>query len=150
MDIFTSFKISASALKAHRIRLKRKNLLYEAWLYSIRDGTEELNKLLKRVNNAPGQNSEVPMSFKDHMDSHLRKASQGVQVTKIIEDTDPPQLVYNPDHPDADEDGYVALPNVNVLKEMVDLMNSTRSFQANATVIKSAKRMALKSLELGE
>ena len=143
MDIFTSFKISASALKAHRIRLNTisSNLANVETSSTPEGGPYKKKSVYFQT---------VPMSFKDHMDSHLRKASQGVQVTKIIEDTDPPQLVYNPDHPDADEDGYVALPNVNVLKEMVDLMNSTRSFQANATVIKSAKRMALKSLELGE
>jgi flagellar basal-body rod protein FlgC len=74
---------------------------------------------------------------------------QGVEVTKILEDQEEPQLVYDPSHPDAREDGYVAMPNVNVLKEMVDMTSATRAYEANTTVIKSAKRMALKALEIG-
>jgi len=65
-----------------------------------------------------------------------------------MEDQDEPQMVYNPSHPDAGTDGYVAMPNVNVLKEMVDMTSATRAYEANTTVIKSAKRMALKALEI--
>lgn len=79
----------------------------------------------------------------------MKKASQGVEVTKIIEDDTPPKQVYDPGHPDADENGYVSMPNVNVLEEMVDMMSATRSYQANVTSIKMAKRMALKALEIG-
>ncbi len=70
-------------------------------------------------------------------------------LTRILEDQTPPKNVFNPSHPDADENGYVKMPNVNILKEMVDMMSATRSYEANATAIKSAKRMALKALELG-
>ncbi len=57
--------------------------------------------------------------------------------------------MYNPSHPDANEDGYVEMPNINVLEEMVDMMSATRSYQANVTSIKMAKRMAMKALEIG-
>jgi flagellar basal-body rod protein FlgC len=142
MDIFTTFKISASALKANRIRLNTisSNLAHVETTSTPEGGPYKKKSVYFETK---------PMAFKDHMESHLRNSTQGVQVTKILEDNDPPQLIYNPDHPDSREDGYVELPNVNVLKEMVDLMNATRSYQANATTIKSAKRMALKALELG-
>ncbi|MBT8334368.1 MAG: flagellar basal body rod protein FlgC, partial [Deltaproteobacteria bacterium] len=87
--------------------------------------------------------------FKERLDSYLNNAVQGVEVTKIMEDDDPPRKVYNPSHPDAGEDGYVSMPNISVVKEMVDLMSATRSYQANVTTIKSAKRMAMKALEIG-
>jgi flagellar basal-body rod protein FlgC len=72
-----------------------------------------------------------------------------VKVSKIVEDTDAPQRVYDPAHPDAKEDGYVEMPNISVFKEMVDMMSATRSYEANTTTIKSAKRMAMKALDIG-
>ena len=72
-----------------------------------------------------------------------------MQVARIVADPEPPQLVYDPGHPDARADGYVEMPNVNVLKEMVDMMSATRSYEANTTTIQSAKRMALKALDIG-
>lgn len=77
-----------------------------------------------------------------------KKAIQGVEVTKILEDQDPPRKVYDPSHPDADKDGYVAMPNISVLKEMVDMMSATRSYEANVTVVKSAKRMIQKAMAI--
>ena len=72
-----------------------------------------------------------------------------MKVTKIIEDQTAPKKIYNPSHPDANADGYVEMPNINVMEEMVDMMSATRSYQTNVTVIKSTKRMALKALEIG-
>ena len=90
------------------------------------------------------------MPFRDQLQSALQAGqSRGVEVARIVEDTEPPQLVFDPSHPDARADGYVEMPNVNVLKEMVDMMSATRSYEANTTTIKSAKRMALKALDIG-
>lgn len=74
----------------------------------------------------------------------------GVKVTKIAEDTAPYKLVYNPEHPDANENGYVQMPNVDPLKEMVDLMSATRSYEANVTVFNANKGMLMKALEIGK
>jgi flagellar basal-body rod protein FlgC len=90
-----------------------------------------------------------PISFQQHMDRAAQSSMQGVEVAKIIEDETPARKVYNPSHPDADENGYVEMPNISILKEMVDMMSATRSYQANVTTIKSAKRMAMKALEIG-
>lgn len=74
---------------------------------------------------------------------------RGVEVRAVLTDNSPPQLVYDPSHPDADERGYVAYPNVNVVNEMVDLLTATRAYEANVTVLNAAKSMALKALEIG-
>ena len=62
----------------------------------------------------------------------------------------PPQLVYNPGHPDADANGMVAMPNINIYEEMVDLMAASRTFEANLAVIKNARTMALQTLAIGK
>jgi flagellar basal-body rod protein FlgC len=90
-----------------------------------------------------------PVSFAQQLQSSIDYKVMGVKVARILEDNSPTKKVYNPSHPDADKEGYVAMPNVNVLKEMTDMMSATRSYEANTTTIKSAKRMALKALEIG-
>jgi flagellar basal-body rod protein FlgC len=70
-------------------------------------------------------------------------------VSRIVTDQDEPRLVFDPGHPDADESGYVAKPNINVLEETADMMMATRAYEANITSIKASKRMALKALEIG-
>ncbi len=142
MDIFTTFAISSSALKAQKIRLDTvSSNLANAETTSTPEGGPYKKKSVYF--------QSTPTSFDKHLDSALRGSAQGVAVTKIIEDPDPPRKVYNPSHPDAVEDGYVDMPNVDVLKEMVDMMSATRSYQANVTTIQSAKRMAQKALEIG-
>src|SRR5690606_18374011 len=74
----------------------------------------------------------------------------GVKVSKIEEDDMPFKMVYDPEHPDANEDGYVALPNVDPLREMVDLISATRSYEANVTVFNASKGMMMKALEIGK
>ena len=77
-------------------------------------------------------------------------AGSGVKVTQIVEDETPFELVYDPEHPDANEDGYVQMPNVDPLREMVDLMSATRSYEANVTVFNASKNMLMKALEIGK
>jgi flagellar basal-body rod protein FlgC len=138
MDIFTTFDISASALKAQRIRLNTiSSNLANVETTSTPEGGPYKKKSVYF--------QSKPISFKEELDSSL----QGVEVTKILEDSEEPKKMYDPSHPDAGADGYVAMPNISVLKEMVDMMSATRSYEANTTVIKSAKRMALKALEIG-
>ena len=74
----------------------------------------------------------------------------GVRVTGIIKDNSPLRRIYEPNHPDADRDGYVNMPNINVVAEMVDMISATRSYEANVTAINSAKSMAAKALEIGK
>ena len=142
MDIFSTFKVSSSALKAHKIRLDTiSSNIANAETTSTPEGGPYKKKSVYF--------QTKPIAFKEHLDANLENAVQGVEVTKILEDEDPPRQIYNPSHPDANDEGYVEMPNVSVLKEMVDIMSATRSYQANVTVVKSAKRMALKALEIG-
>ena len=74
----------------------------------------------------------------------------GVKVEKVVEDQTPPKLVYNPAHPQANEQGYVAMPNVNVVDEMVNMLSASRSYQTNVETMNTAKSMLLKTLTLGQ
>ena len=142
MDILNSFKISGSAMQAQSQRLDTiSSNLANIETTSTPEGGPYKKKSVYF--------QSAPLSFKEELDGNLRRATQGVKVTKIIEDKSPPRKIYNPTHPDADGEGYVAMPNVNHMEEMVDMMSATRSYQANATVVKSAKRMAMKALEIG-
>jgi flagellar basal-body rod protein FlgC len=75
---------------------------------------------------------------------------QGVRVASITPDRTPGQKVYNPQHPDAGPDGLVTMPNVNLSFEMVDLITASRAYEANLSVVKSARQMAMKALEIGK
>jgi flagellar basal-body rod protein FlgC len=75
--------------------------------------------------------------------------SEGVKVKSIVEDSSPLKPVYNPSHPDADADGYVYMPNVDLTKEMVDMLSASRSYEANVTMLNASKAMVTKALEIG-
>jgi flagellar basal-body rod protein FlgC len=77
-------------------------------------------------------------------------AARGVQVSRIVPDQSPPRLVHNPAHPDADAQGMVAMPNINIHEEMVDLMAASRAYEANLAAIKTARAMALQTLAIGK
>jgi flagellar basal-body rod protein FlgC len=91
------------------------------------------------------ENFIVPMNItKDKL-----QTKGGVKVVKIAEDSTPFTMIYDPEHPDANDKGYVAMPNVNTVKEMVDMITATRAYEANATVITNAKSMATSALSIG-
>lgn len=77
-------------------------------------------------------------------------ASAGVKVQQVVEDASPLKKVYDPKHPQADENGYVSMPNVNVVEEMVNLISASRSYQTNVETMNTAKNMLLKTLTLGQ
>ncbi|MBS4172512.1 flagellar basal body rod protein FlgC [Bacillus sp. FJAT-49736] len=148
MSIFNNMNITATALTAQRLRMD----VISSNMANV-DTTRG-----KYVNGKwqPYTRKEVvlePMS--NSFSSFLQAASgssvgNGVKVAKIVEDQTPYKLVYDPENPDADADGYVQMPNVDPLKEMVDLMSATRSYEANVTVFNSNKAMLMKALEIGK
>lgn len=77
-------------------------------------------------------------------------SASGVQVQQVVEDKSPPKMVYDPKHPLADENGYVSMPNVNVVEEMVNMISASRSYQTNVETMNAAKTMLLKTLTLGQ
>jgi flagellar basal-body rod protein FlgC len=144
MDIFTTFNVAASGLKAQTTRLNTisANLANAETTSTPEGGPYKKKSVVFQSDSQP---------FKQHFANSLQAQSQvqGVKVAKIIEDNNPPQRIYDPSHPDAKEDGYVEMPNISIMKEMVDMSSATRSYEANTTTIKSAKRMAMKALEIG-
>lgn len=82
--------------------------------------------------------------------SAVQPTAVGVKVSAIAEDTTPPRLVYQPGHPLADAQGYVTMPNVNVVEEMVNMISASRSYQTNADMLNTAKTLMLRTLALGQ
>lgn len=78
------------------------------------------------------------------------EAGNGVRVTGITKDNSPFKLMYDPNHPDANQDGYVELPNINIVSEMVDMITATRAYEANVAAVNAAKSMAMKALDIGK
>ncbi|BDH61135.1 flagellar basal-body rod protein FlgC [Lysinibacillus sp. PLM2] len=150
MSIFKSMNITASALTAQRLRMD----VVSSNIANI-DTTRA-----RQVNGEwePYRRKTVTLSsdegrFSNFLNVAMGKSGtgEGVKVTAINDDTETPfKLVYDPTHPDANEDGYVEMPNVDLLKEMVDLMSATRSYEANVTVFNANKSMLTKALEIGK
>ena len=88
-------------------------------------------------------------TFEESLSFATGHTGKGVKVTEIAEDPGEGRMVYDPSHPDADENGYVMYPNVNTVTEMTNLIDATRAYEANVTVLNSTKSMALKALEIG-
>lgn len=142
MDIFNSLRISSSALQAQRMRLDTisSNLANMETTRTPEGGPYQKKSVVFRP---------VGTSFEERLDRSLRGAVQGVRVDRILADTSEPKMVYDPAHPDAEDSGYVAMPNINLMDEMVDMKSASRAYEANVTVVKASKRMALKALEIG-
>jgi flagellar basal-body rod protein FlgC len=90
----------------------------------------------------------VPSAFSSELDAQLSGSLTGVTVSDIAVDTREPEKRYMPGHPDADKDGYVAMPRVNPAEDMVDLMSASRSYQANVSAISAVKDMIQRSIDL--
>lgn len=149
--MFSGLNITASALTAQRLRMDviSSNIANaETTRGTFVDG-QWVPYRRKMVVLEPKGNS-----FSSHlnkaMDSGSKSVGEGVKVSRIVEDNTPFKLVYDPDHPDANEEGYVQLPNVDPLREMVDLISATRSYEANVTVFNASKGMLMKALEIGK
>jgi flagellar basal-body rod protein FlgC len=155
MSMFNSLNITASALTAQRLKMDviSSNMSnVDTTRGKLVDGEWQPYRR-KMVVTESKENG-----FSNYLNFAMKTASSqsgndlsGVKVTKIVEDkTTPFKLIYNPEHPDANAEGYVQLPNVDPLKEMVDLMSATRSYEANVTVFNANKSLLIKALEIGK
>ena len=144
MDFFSAIQTSSSGLSAQRLRMNliSGNLANVNTTRSINGGPYRRKEAVFAAG-PPGDN------FHDILRSRRHRQPQDVHVVRIVEDENPPIMKYDPRHPDADARGYVALPNINPMEEMVNLISATRSYEANITALKAAKKMALKALEIG-
>ncbi|PKL74685.1 MAG: flagellar basal body rod protein FlgC [Candidatus Melainabacteria bacterium HGW-Melainabacteria-1] len=153
MGFQESMRISGSALSAQRLRMNTiSNNLANAQTTRTDRGTPFRRQqvvfqpmfqstLLERLRMATPHNRHLP--------SDLPSSEGGVTVSGISEDPREGNRVFEPGHPHADQDGYVEYPNVNVIAEMSDMINASRSYEANVTSLQSIKAMALKALEIG-
>ncbi len=144
MDLFTSMQTSASALTAERTRMNliSGNLANANTTRTPEGGPYKRKDAIFAATPLEGQFGRV-------LDSATRQQVRQVTVTEVVEDKNPPRMQYDPNHPDADAQGYVAMPNVNVVEEMTDMISATRVYEANVMAAQAAKNMALKTLELG-
>jgi flagellar basal-body rod protein FlgC len=148
MRLTNGFDISASALTAQRLRMDviSSNIANaETTRASYVNGEFQPYKR-KMVVLEPMKED----SFAAVLQNEMGSASKGVKVSSIQEDNTPSKLVYNPTHPDADKNGYVKMPNVDVTKEMVDMISASRSYEANVTALNATKSMFAKALEIGK
>jgi flagellar basal-body rod protein FlgC len=145
--LFNAFAISASGLTAERLRMDviSNNIANVNTTRTEEGGPYQRQRVIFEPR---GQqvNSMFPYIF----DRNKAATFDGVKVTSVSPDTTPPKLMYDPGHPDANKDGYVAMPNVNIVKEMVDMISATRAYEANVTAVNSAKTMAAKALDIGK
>jgi flagellar basal-body rod protein FlgC len=143
MSIFQSLSISGSALTANRLKLDvvSSNIANANTTRSQYVNGEWQPYRRKMVEVTPN----VSRSFENHLQQEL----SGVRVSRIVEDATPFQAVYDPSNPDSNGEGYVMMPNVDVTKEMVDLMSTSRAYEANVTAFNAGKSMLVKALEIG-
>ena len=136
MRMFRAIDVSGSSLTAHRL-----------WLDSISANLANVNTT--RTAEGGPYRRKVPV-FAEMLDKTIGGYEDigGVRVVQIAEDQGAPRLAYQPEHPDADADGYVALPNVNVVREMTDMLVASRAYEANLAVADSAKNMWTGALEI--
>ncbi|MBB4823936.1 flagellar basal-body rod protein FlgC [Sporosarcina luteola] len=153
MSIFHSLNTSASALTAQRLRMDviSSNMAnIETTRGKMVDGEWQPYRR-KTVTFQPREGQFSSMLHAAVGKQSKGSAGYGVTISSVKEDTETPfQLVYNPSHPDANQDGYVQMPNVDPLREMIDLMSATRSYEANVTVLNANKAMLMKALDIGK
>ncbi len=134
MSLFNIFNVAGSAMSAQsqRLNVVSSNI-------ANAESTTSANGQTYRAKQVEFQ--AVPMAG---------ASSTGVKVNRVVEDASPLKMVFDPKHPNADETGHVAMPNVNVVEEMVNMISASRSYQTNVETMNAAKTMLLKTLTLGQ
>jgi flagellar basal-body rod protein FlgC len=144
MDFDSSMKISASGLSANR-----------AWINVLSANLANINTT-RTADGKPYQRRTViyestpAENFGSQLDLALQDNLQKVSVTDIVSDGRDFREVYDPSHPDANENGIVLMPNINSVEEMANLVNASRSYEANLAALNMAKQLALKAIEIGK
>jgi len=148
MSMFSAFNISASGLTAQRYRM---DIISENVANANTTRTEDGSPYRRKIVTFEEKGGQTSFS------RVLGKAAyshgytgQGVKVTGVYEDhSTEMNMVYDPSHPDADENGYVTYPNVNIVTEMTNMIDASRAYEANATALNASKSMALQGLQIG-
>ncbi len=148
MGMFTAFDINASGLTAQRYRMDTiAENVANANTTRTKDGTPYVRKVVTFAEK--GKQTPFSRVLDDAMDGGY--SGKGVKVSGVYEDhVTEMNMVYDPSHPDADENGYVTYPNVNIITEMTNLIDASRMYEANATAFNASKSMALEGLKIGQ
>jgi flagellar basal-body rod protein FlgC len=145
MDLINAIDIAASGMKAQRSRI---NVISANLANANTTRTEDGSPYRRKT--VIFQSTPINRSFEDELNDWLsgEDSVYGVHVTDIVPVGGEFKKVYDPSHPDADPQGFVYLPNVNLVQEMVQMLNANRGYEANATAIRTSKEMALRALEM--
>ena len=155
MSLYTSIEVSATGLSAERMAMDViANNLANANTTRTPEGGPFKRQLIvfaqkqdaTTAANGIGSDTSDPFNPIDAPDPS--KSTDGVEVVSIVPDSGPDKLVYDPTHPDADQNGYVHMPNIDVVKEMVDMIAASRAYQANVTAIQEARAQGAAALNL--
>ena len=147
MGYFGALDIGASALTAQRLRMDTiSQNIANANTTRTKDGTPYRRRLVVFQERSQG----IPFSQYLSASSRERYIGKGVKVSAIVEDSSPFKRVYDPGHPDADQEGYVEMPNVDTVTEIVNMISATRAYEATVTSINTPKSKAMKALEIGK
>jgi len=144
MNLFSAMEITASGLSAQRVRMNAlaSNLANARTTQTAEGGPyKRLDPVFRAV--------PLATRFRDLVGERGAQNASLVEVSEMRQDQSPPQQVYDPNHPDADERGFVSLPNVNVVEEMVNLITASRAYEAGVTVMQTLKGMARSALNIG-
>ena len=144
MSFLDALQTSSSGLSAQRLRMN----LISGNLANI-NTTRTPGGGPYRRKDAVFAAASAPRSFRSYLDAQRINERVDVKVLGVVEDRAEPLRKFDPGHPDADQKGYIALPNINVMEEMVNMISATRSYEANVAAIKASKAMAHKALEIG-
>lgn len=147
MSFFGSLDTSASGLTAQRLRLDviSQNMANVSTTRTANGGPYKRQSVVfEQIQNNKSK------SFASVLNQKQENGNNGVRVAKIVEDKSQGSLVYNPSHLDANKDGYVEMPNVNIVDEMVNMISASRSYEANVNSFNSMKSMFTKALEIGK
>jgi flagellar basal-body rod protein FlgC len=144
MNFFDSMQASASGLTAQRTKM---NLIAGNLANTNTTRTEQGGPYQRKE--ALFAATPVQSAFGEMLKTQLGSSPTEVNVVEVINDPREPLMKYNPLHPDANSQGFVSMPNINMMEEMVDMMTASRSYEANVTAISTSKNMVLKALEIG-
>lgn len=147
MGFFGSLDTSASGLTAQRLRL---DVISQNMANASTTRTEEGGPYKRKSVVFEQIQNEPSSSFSSILNKKKQSGNNGVRVAQIVEDESEGSLIYDPTHPDANEEGYVEMPNVNVIDEMVNMISASRSYEANVNSFNSMKSMFTKALEIGK
>jgi len=145
--MFGAIDAAASGLTAERLRM---DVISNNIANANTTRTPEGGAYRRKVVVFQPRSDEQRNAFARFLDDEMSpKAGEGVRAVGIVEDDAPMPLRYDPTHPDANADGYVEMPNLNIVTEMVDMITASRAYEANATAINAAKSMASRAMEIG-